>query len=62
MSEANLLLRLRRRLPPANEKEALEAVARGSGVPVHTLRKIVTGETENPRVKTVEQLLKWVER
>lgn len=62
MPSPNLLLQVRRKLPPANEKEKLEAAAKGSGVPFHTLLKIITGETANPRIKTVEKLLRWTER
>lgn len=62
MSSPNLLLQVRRKLPPANEKQRLEEVAKRSGVPFHTLLKIITGETANPRIKTVEKLLRWTER
>jgi predicted transcriptional regulator len=62
MKPVSLLKSVRRRLPPANEKGRLEAVAKESGVPFHTLLKIVNGQTENPRIKTVEKLLNYVER
>lgn len=58
----SILKSLRRRLPPANEKLQLEEVAKGSGVPFHTLLKVVKGTTSNPRIKTVEKLLNYVDR
>jgi predicted transcriptional regulator len=60
MTERNLLRQVRRQLPPANEKAKLEAVAKGSGVPFHTLLKIVKGQTANPRILTVQKLLNYV--
>ena len=62
MTDENLLRRVRRNLPPANEKKLLEEVAGKSGVPFHTLLKIVKGETANPRVKTVQKLLNYIGR
>lgn len=62
MTDVSLLLKVRRRLPPANERDRLEEVAKESGVPFHTLLKVITGETANPRIKTVEKLLRWTER
>lgn len=62
MPDANLLLQVRRSLPPANEKGELLKAAKASGVPFHTLLKIVTGETENPRIKTIQKLLSWASR
>lgn len=32
-----------------------------TGVPFHTLRKIVDGETRNPRYQTIEPLRRYVE-
>jgi predicted transcriptional regulator len=62
MSEVSLLLKVRRSLPPANAKAELEKAAKESGVPLGTLLKIVSGKTENPRIKTVEKLLRWRSR
>jgi predicted transcriptional regulator len=62
MTDSGLLLKVRRRLPPANEKGRLEAVSKEANISFHTLLKIVTGETSNPRIKTVEKLLRWAER
>lgn len=47
----------RRRLPRPSEKAELERVAKGSGVPYHTLLKIASGETEDPRTSTVNRLV-----
>jgi transcriptional regulator with XRE-family HTH domain len=47
---------VRQRLPRPNDKAGLEAVAKGSGVSVHTLLKIAKGETEDPRTSTVNRL------
>lgn len=58
----SLLSTLKKKLPAANERAALESVSAGSGVPYHTLLKIVKGETTDPRVSTVEQLLAYYER
>lgn len=35
----------------------LQRIADEAGVPFHTLRKIVSGETQNPSYRTVEKLL-----
>lgn len=43
------------RLSPLT-KDQLILVAKRSGVPFHTLRKIATGETANPMHSTVEKL------
>jgi predicted transcriptional regulator len=45
------------RLPAKNEKDELELVARGSGVPYNTLIKLANGATEDPRVSTVNRLV-----
>ena len=62
MSEASLLLQVRRSLPPKNAKADLERVAKEADVPLGTLIKIVSGATENPRIKTIEKLLRWKSR
>lgn len=51
---------IRSRLEHATRTE-LKAIARVTGVPFHTLRKIVDGETTNPRYQTVEPLRQYVE-
>jgi predicted transcriptional regulator len=51
---------IRTRLEHATRTE-LKAVAEFTGVPFHTLRKIVDGETRNPRYQTIEPLRKYVE-
>lgn len=58
----SILRSVRRRLPMADEKQRLQEVAKESGVPFHTLLKIVKGKTLNPRIQTVEKLLNYVER
>jgi len=57
--EENLLRYIRDRLPASNNKERLEEIAKGADVPYHTLLKIANGETEDPRVSTVENLLRY---
>lgn len=47
------------RLPQPDQKEELERIADGAGVPYHTLLKIAKGETEDPRVSTVEALTRY---
>lgn len=42
------------KLRPLNYQQ-LEDLARRSGVPFHTLRKIRDRETRNPRIETVRQ-------
>lgn len=44
------------RLPAPSDRQRLEEIATGSGVPYHTLLKIAKGETVDPRVSTVESL------
>jgi predicted transcriptional regulator len=51
---------IRSRLGSATRPE-LKAVAEFTGIPFHTLRKIVDGETQNPRFNTIEPLRKYVE-
>lgn len=51
---------VRSRLEHATRQE-LKAVASFTGVPFHTLRKIVDGETRNPRYHTIEPLRRYVE-
>jgi transcriptional regulator with XRE-family HTH domain len=46
---------LRRRVAGMN-CEQVRALATASGVPFHTLLKIRSGETDNPRIRTVERL------
>ena len=55
-----LLSYLLPRLPGPNEKDRLQEVAAAAGVPYHTLLKIVKGETADPRVSTVDSLLRYV--
>lgn len=59
MEQLNLLKYIRERLPLPSEKERLEEIAKGADVPYHTLLKIANGETEDPRVSTVENLLRY---
>lgn len=59
MATESLLSYVLRRLPSPGEKEALEKVAKGAGVPYHTLLKIAKGETHDPRVSTVENLARY---
>lgn len=53
---------IRAKLPPPHEKEALERIARLSKVPYHTLLKIANGQTDDPRVSTVEKLQRYFEQ
>ncbi len=58
MSKNALLEELLALLPPASEKSRLEATAQAAGVPYHTLIKIVNRQTGDPRVSTVDSLLR----
>ncbi len=57
----DILARLRSELGDAPRPE-IEAIADEMGVPRGTLRKIVSGATENPRYSTVERIRAYVER
>lgn len=57
--EPGLLKYIRERLPAPSEKEQLETIAKGADVPYHTLLKIASGETGDPRVSTVENLIRY---
>lgn len=46
----------------ASGVRAVASQAPASGVPYHTLLKIVKGETTDPRISTVASLLEWSER
>ncbi len=59
MQVDSLLAQLLAKLPPPTERDRLEEVAAAAGVPYHTLLKIVKGETADPRVSTVDSLLKY---
>jgi predicted transcriptional regulator len=57
----NLLDTVKAKLQQQSDRAGLEAVAAGSGVPYHTLLKIAKGETTDPRVSTVQSLLRYFE-
>jgi len=59
MEDKPLLDYLLARLPAASEKQRLQEVAMAAGVPYHTLLKIVKRQTADPRVSTVDNLLKY---
>jgi len=59
MADETLLQYVRERLPDPSNKERLEEIAKGADVPYHTLLKIAKGETEDPRVSTVENLIRY---
>lgn len=51
------------RLPKPGEADftdRIEKIAKGSKVPVHTLKKIANGETEDPRVSTVQNVYNYL--
>lgn len=52
---------LKARLPDASDREGLERIAKASKVPYHTLLKIANGQTEDPRISTVEKLQRYLE-
>lgn len=58
MSKKTLLEELLALLPPASERGRLEDIAQQAGVPYHTLLKIVNRQTTDPRVSTVDNLLR----
>lgn len=60
MDDKPLLDYLLARLPTAAEKDRLQEIATAAGVPYHTLLKIVKGETADPRISTVDSLLKYL--
>lgn len=60
MTEANLLQYVQEHLPAPSEKERLEEIANGSDVPYHTLLKIAKGETEDPKISTVQKLYDYL--
>lgn len=57
--QENILDYVRHRLPVPGDKEQLEAIAKGADVPYHTLLKIANGQTEDPRVSTVQNLFRY---
>lgn len=57
---ASVLKQLQEHLA-ASSWEQVHALADASGVPFHTIAKIKRGETDNPRVKTVEDLLRHID-
>lgn len=60
MQSESLLQYVQDHLPPASDKERLEEIAKGSGVPYHTLLKIAKRETDDPRVSTVQSLYDYL--
>jgi predicted transcriptional regulator len=59
VNEQSLLEYVRARLPAPSEREALEVIAAGASVPYHTLLKIAKGETHDPRVSTIDSLIRY---
>lgn len=59
--KVDLLETVKAKMPAANDRIGLEALAKDSGVPYHTLLKIAKGETSDPRVSTVQSLLRHFE-
>lgn len=57
--DESLLKYVRERLPEPGDKVRLEEIAKGADVPYHTLLKIAKGETTDPRVSTVENLIRY---
>ncbi len=55
----SLMQFVRERLPAPNEREKLEVIAKGADVPYHTLLKIANGETSDPRVSTIDNLIRY---
>lgn len=53
---------IRARLPAPSDKEALERIARASKVSYHTLLKIANGQTDDPRISTVEKLQRYFDQ
>lgn len=56
------VLGIRAKLPDPSDKEGLEAIAKASRVPYHTLLKIANGATDDPRISTVEKLQRYFEQ
>lgn len=52
-----LVVGVRRRL--TESKGQLVEVARGSGVPYHTLTKFAQGQVKDPRISTIQRLLDY---
>lgn len=61
MDKIPLLDQVKAKLPAATDREGIERVATDAGVSPHTLRKIITGETADPRVGTLQALLDYYE-
>lgn len=59
MESESLLQYVRERLPAPSERQALEEIATGANVPYHTLLKIAKGETHDPRVSTIDSLIRY---
>jgi predicted transcriptional regulator len=57
--KGELLAYVLERLPKPGERDRLEEISKGAGVPYHTLLKIVTGETRDPKVSTIDNLLRY---
>lgn len=57
----NILQRLQDHLSAASWSD-VAAMADATGVPIHTIAKIKRGETQNPRVRTVEALLAHISK
>lgn len=62
MSCDDLLDHIKAKLPAPHDRAGLEKVSAGSGVPFHTLLKIVKGETADPRISTVQNLARYLGR
>ncbi len=61
-TEAGLLRFVKDRLPAPDSAgfiERLGEIAKGADVPFHTLLKIAKGETNDPRVSTIDSLIRY---
>jgi predicted transcriptional regulator len=60
--DAGLFKSVKDRLPKPDAEDfnqRLDQIAKGADVPFHTLLKIAKGETHDPRVSTVENLIRY---
>ena len=56
------ILGIRAKLPDPSDRNGLERIAKASRVPYHTLLKIANGQTDDPRISTVEKLQRYFEQ
>ena len=61
LSAMNILIFIQQKISACSYKQ-LETISADTGVPYGTLMKIKAGQTENPRIKTIQPLYDYFQK